>query len=140
MIKVIEFGNAWKCENMDNFAPICWEGYEVLFSDGSRKLTDTQPTAEEMATEEEKKAFYQSLGALFVGDVVEVVKGRTIPKGTRKTISRFFDYKISYNQHIQYVVFTDGSKINIDNIKGVLNTENNLSFKFERAFSVGGRK
>ena len=40
MKKIIDYGNVWTCENMDNLAPIDWEGYKVLFSDGSIKVID----------------------------------------------------------------------------------------------------
>lgn len=40
MKKIIDYGNVWTCSNMDNLAPIDWEGYKVLFSDGSIKIID----------------------------------------------------------------------------------------------------
>lgn len=139
MVKIICVKNAWKCENMDILAPIIWEGYEVLFDDNTRKLFDSIPAEYEKATEEETKIFYNKNGFVFVGDVVEVVKGRTIPKGTKKQIKAFFDYKVSYNNTIEYVVFTDGTKTNITNIKHPKN-QTNYTFKFERGFDIGGRK
>ena len=40
MLKIIDYGFVWTCENMDNLAPIDWDGYKVLFSDGSIKVID----------------------------------------------------------------------------------------------------
>ena len=139
MKKIIQYSKAWKCDSMDLLSNIVWEGYEVLFDDNTRELFDSIPTEYEQATETEIKDFCNSLGFVFVGDFVEIIKGRNIPKGTEKQIKSFFDYKVCYNNTIEYVVFTDGTKTNINNIKHK-KSKFDYAFKFNENFNIGGRK
>ena len=91
--KVIDYGRVWTCENMDNLAPIDWQGYKILFDDGTTKIVDSLEGLER-ATEEEIKNFYQKKNFIFKNDKVVIIKGKKLPHGEQKTVERFFDYEI----------------------------------------------
>lgn len=109
---------------MDNLAPIDWEGYKVLFSDGSIKVVDDLDEVKEYAraSVEEYKDFYRERNYLFVGDEVEIIKGRKIPIGEHKIVENFYTYQVQgtygHNQ-TKYVIFSDGTKTDIINVKNV---------------------
>ena len=138
---VIDYNDAWKCDNMDNLADIVWEGYEILFADGTRKLVDDLDSREyRFATEDELKDFYRTEGHLFIGDEVEIIKGRKIPIGEHKFIESFYTYvvpgthgKVSY----EYVKFKDGTYTTIDNVKSIKSDKQAVKH-FQ--FKLGGRK
>lgn len=72
------------------------------------------------ASEEECKEYLRRKGYVFVGDEVEVIKGRTLPIGSKHTIRKYYEYDIpgTYgHQKVCYLYFTDGTKINIYNVK-----------------------
>jgi hypothetical protein len=72
------------------------------------------------ASEEECKEYLRKKGYVFVGDEVEVIKGRTLPIGSKHTIRKYYEYDIpgTYgHQKVCYLYFTDGTKINIDNVR-----------------------
>lgn len=123
-LKIIDYGNVWTCENMDNLAPINWEGYKVLFSDGSTKVIDDLDEVSEyaVASEEEVKDFYRERNYLFIGDEVEIIRGRKIPIGEHKIVKGFYTYKVSGtygHRQTEYVIFTDGTKTDIINVRNV---------------------
>lgn len=139
--KVIDYGRVWTCENMDNLAPIDWEGYKVLFSDGSTEIVDSLKGFER-ATEEEIKDFYQKRNFIFKNDKIVVIKGRKLPLGEQKTVERFFDYEIpnTYGKRIaKYVVFTDGTKTDIKNIKNIKATGEEQAKEFTTGYCLSGR-
>ena len=143
-LKIIDYGRVWTCENMDLLAPINWEGYKVLLSDGSTIVVDDMSTlCYEKANNEEVCDFYRSQNFIFVGDEVEVVKGRKIPVGTHKIVSGFFDFVVpgtyGHNQ-TEYVCFTDGTKTDIKNIKNVMCKQAGTSAKkFTVGYNLSGR-
>lgn len=144
-LKIIDYGNVWTCENMDNLAPIDWEGYKVLFSDGSIKTIDDLAEVREYAraSVEEYKDFYRERNYLFVGDEVEIIKGRKIPVGEHKIVEDFFIYEVkgTYgHQQTKYVVFTDGTKTDIRNIRNIkCKYLNERAKQFTRGYSLSGR-
>lgn len=121
---IIGVGNVWECENLDWDAPISWEGYRVLFNDGSNLICDSLSEVENYreATEEEVKEFYRRLNFLSVGDEVVIIKGRKIPVGEHKVIkgfSRFVVPNTYGKRYTDYVHFTDGTRTDIRNVKNV---------------------
>lgn len=120
-LKIIDYGRVWTCENMDLLAPINWQGYNVLLSDGNIIVVDDLSTlCYEKANNEEVCDFYRSQNFIFVGNEVEVVKGRKLPVGIHKIVSGFFDFVVpgtyGHNQ-TEYVCFTDGTKTDIKILK-----------------------
>lgn len=139
--KVIDYGRVWSCENMDNLAPINWEGYKVLFDDGTIEIVDSLKGFEK-ATEEETKDFYQRKNFIFKNDKVVIVKGKKLPLGEQKTVEKFFDYIIpnTYGKRIiKYVLFTDGTKTNIKNIKNAKATGEEQAQEFVAGYCLNGR-
>ena len=123
MEKVISISKVWRCENSDALAPICWEGYCVLFDDNTCKIVDEHSDVDyNMANEQEQKDFARRLGYVFEGDAVEIVKGRGLPIGEHKIVKDTYRYTVAntYGRcFTDYLVFTDGTKTNIDNVKQV---------------------
>ena len=144
-LKIIDYGNVWTCENMDNLAPIDWEGYKVLFSDGSIKVIDDLEEVREYkrATKEEYKDFYRERNYLFVGDEVEIIKGRKIPIGKHKIVEDFYTYQVpgTYgHKQMEYIIFTDGSKTDIVNVRNVKCQKPDVrAKKFTIGYSLSGR-
>ena len=90
------------------------------YYDGSRDNDKIyyMPIDEEAA--ESYRRYMNSIngGSLKVGDLVEVVKGRKIPKGTVAKVVRLFIYYDVYRRPVQhYAVFEDGRKTSEYNCK-----------------------
>ena len=122
---VIETGNVWRCENMDLNAPIIEEFEVLLLSNGKKEVYD-ETQEYRFATDDEYKQYYHSIGNIFVGDKVVIVKGRNIPKGTVKTVKSFYRYYVpgTYKHSFtDYVRFDDGTKTNLQNVR-VIGFEN----------------
>lgn len=49
------------------------------------------------------------------GDVIEVVKGRKYPHGTLIEVSEMVDFRTPSYETLQYVVGTNGERVNADN-------------------------
>jgi hypothetical protein len=117
MKKVVLKAEYWECENLDLLSPIIEQGIEYLMNDNTRvRVPYGQSFDYQEATEEEKHDFYNSLGFVFEGDIVEIVKGKL--KGEFKKIKGFFRYVVpnTYGkQYTDYITFTDGTKTNILN-------------------------
>ncbi len=140
MKKIIDYGKVWTCENMDNLAPITWEGYKVLFSDGSIEVIDNldEVSEYERANIEEYKDFYRERNYLFIGDEVEIIRGRKLPIGEHKIVKDFYTYEVpgTYgHQKIKYVIFADGTKTDIRNIRNV--KCNNIEIEYPNEFVSG---
>lgn len=123
MKKVISVSKVWRCENGDTLAPICWEGYCVLFNDNTCEIINESFKIEYgMANEQEKKDFARRLGYVFEGDTLEIVKGRKLPIGEHKVVKNTYRYEVpnTYGRcYTDYFVFTDGTKTNVENVKQV---------------------
>lgn len=145
MKKIIDYGNVWTCENMDNLAPIDWEGYKVLFSDGSIKVVDNLDDVSNyaVASEEEVKEFYRERNYLFIGDEVEIIKGRKIPIGEHKIVKYFYTYQVAGtygHKETDYVVFEDGTKTSVANVKNSKCKEPDcLAKQFDGGYILCGR-
>lgn len=69
---------------------------------------------------EAQKLWKRNFGEVFVGDVVEVVKGRKYPHGTRGVVSRVYDYKIpNSSRKVPYVELEDGKRVALSNVRYV---------------------
>ena len=142
---IIDYGKVWTCGNMDNLAPIDWEGYKVLFNDGSIKVIDDldEVCEYERANIEEYKDFYRQRNFIFIGDEVEIIKGRKLPIGAHKTVDKFFIYDVAGtygHKQTKYVVFTDGTKTDIKNIRNI-KCINNVEYpkEFTSGYNLSGR-
>lgn len=145
MKKIIDYGKVWTCENMDDLAPINWEGYKVLFSDGEIKVINSldEIIEYERANTEEYKDFYRERNFIFVGDEVEIIKGRKLPIGEHKIVEDFYIYKVpdTYgHKQTEYIIFADGTKTDIVNVKNV-KCKMTLAHpkKFVSGYSLSGR-
>lgn len=121
--KIIARGFYWVCENMDLLAPIIETGMEYLLSDGTIRrvpdnvIEDDDPLATmEYATEADKKAFAsQEYGTIFKGDTIVIKRGRKMV-GETKVVKGYYRYDVpgTYgHQYTEYLLFTDGTKVNI---------------------------
>jgi len=94
----------------------CVRDYD--YEDGSRDRDDLyyEPIDREVSKLFERKV----LGRVFEGDLVEVVKGRTIEHGFVGRVKKVYPFKDRYGRvFADYVYFEDGRKINMDNVKWV---------------------
>ena len=154
MKKIIAVGTYWKCENMDMLAPIIEEGYQYLLSDGSKVNVEYGKENEELngleyATQEEKESYTRThYGIIFIGDMVTIKRGRKMVGETKKVVRGFrFDIDGAYgNRYVYYVVFEDGTKVNINHCDTVGTEYNNNDYreladrrKVDNLFVVGGR-
>ena len=138
--KIISTGYSWTCSNLDLLAPIEEEGLLVLFDDNTTeffpyKEVNGVSTVDldnyEFASENEKRLFLNRKGAVLEGDKVIIFKGRKM-KGEIKIIEKFFQYNVknTYGHvYVNYAVFTDGTKCNLQNCKPLL--PNNVDFFYD---------
>lgn len=143
-LKLIDYGKVWTCSNMDNLAPIDWEGYKVLFSDGSIKVIDdlNEMSKYERANIEEYKDFYRERNFIFIGDEVEIIKGKKLPIGEHKIVEKFFTYDVAGtygHQQTKYVVFSDGTKTDIKNIRNIRCINDEHAKEFTTGYCLSGR-
>lgn len=135
--KVIAWGYAWTCENMDFLAPITEEFIVALFDDGTRDRWN----GEELCTEAEVKEYAHKDGYVFKGDAVVIVSGRKM-LGEVKTVKDFFRYQVAGtygHKYTDYIRFTDGTKVQQKHCR-VLGYENVEWCKGEyTGYYIGGR-
>lgn len=147
MKKIIACEPCWACENLDNLAPITEEGSAVLFDDNTTKIfwnNEKMPRFEK-ATDEEAQHFWEKRGYIFPGNIVEIFKGRKFV-GEFKTVSSFFRFEVPGtfgHQYTDYVVFDDGTRVNIKNIRPIVKLFDNvdlfLSCEKIKFLEIGGR-
>lgn len=162
-LKIIAYGNYWVCSNMDTLAPIIEEGVEYLLSDGRRVRINDHHTEEDlkelkglcMATVEERKQFAsQEYGYIFKGQKVVIKRGRKYLNEI-KEVKGYYRYEVpgTYGrQYTEYLLFTDGTKVNIlhCDVENITHKEVNYNGKliyyrhYEEnlgpcTFNVGGR-
>lgn len=64
------------------------------------------------------KAYYRFIGKIQVGDLVEVYKGRKVPKGYKGVVVKIWNWRDQYGRsQTTYVNFADGQKTNIGNCR-----------------------
>lgn len=144
MKKVIDVGRVWTCENLDSLSPINWEGWNVLFSDGLTQVVDSLDEIKnyEKATKEEVKDFYRQRNFIFVGDEIEIIKGRKLPIGEIKIVKSFYTYTVNGtygHDTTKYVVFTDGTKTAIQNVRNVKAIGQEYPIEFKQGYNLSGR-
>ena len=94
---------------------VCARDYD--YADGSR---DNDEYYYMPIDEEARRAYEHHLGAVLEGDVLEVVKGRTLPHGFRGTVRKVCDFTDRYGRYVAtYAYFVEGGKINVANCKVV---------------------
>lgn len=144
-LKIIDYGKVWTCKNMNNLAPINWKGYKVLFSDGKIKVINSldEVSEYERATIEEYKDFYRERNYLFIGDEVEIIKGKKIPIGEHKIVEDFYTYQVPEtcgHKQTEYVIFADGTKTDIMNVRNLkCNQPDGCAKKFNKGYNLSGR-
>ena len=147
LVKYVEKGYCWECENLDNLAPITREGIEYLLTNGKRVIEwDDEPTQNTYikASEQERQDTLQKMGFLFPNQQVKIIGGRTIPHDTIKTIKSFYTFEPqgTYGHcKTDYVVFTDNTKIAVKHIKPLCDTIRDFYTEFNAlTYNIGGRK
>lgn len=136
--KAIATAPAWTCENMDLLAPITRTFIMALFNTGEVAEYHGEP----MATDDEIKAYAHSRGYVYKGDEIAIVKGRKYV-GETKIVKGFYRYYVAGtygHQYVDYLLFTDGTKVNQDNCR-VTGYENVQYILGEfKGFYIGGRQ
>ena len=98
------------------YKTICVRDYD--YSDGSR---DNDEYYYMEIDEEARREWLHFNNIICEGDVIEVVKGRTLPHGFRGTVRNLYDYKDRYGRYLAtYAYFEEGGKINVSNCKLVV--------------------
>lgn len=124
---IIETGRSWECENMDNLAPIIDTGTSYLLSNGDVITVWNNKDNDEInllkikelpfATNEQRAQFiHEEYGVIFKGDHVVIKRGRKMV-GETKEVSGYYRYDVpgTYGkQYTEYLLFTDGTKVNIN--------------------------
>ena len=118
--EIIASGTYWVCETLDLNAPITEQGTAYLLSDGETLYIKQggQKPPYKWASEQEKHIFANSKGFYFLGDSVEIYKGKL--KGQVKVIKSQFRYVVpnTYGKaFVNYLVFDDGTKTKMSNCK-----------------------
>lgn len=138
MKRIITMQPWWTCDNLDTLTPINKSGIAILLHDGTVEYYEDNQVIPNYAeaTEDDIKALAHSRGFYFIGDTVDIVKGKL--KGTSKRIVNEFKYVVpnTYGHvYTDYLVFDDGTKTNIRNCQ-----INNVTVitKFN-GFHIGGR-
>ena len=139
-LKVLAIGKYWICDNLDLLAPITETGTEILTISGEHLLFKDGEKLPPfiMASEEEKRAYLNKNGIVFMGDVVTVEKGKL--KGTAKSVSGYYRYIVpnTYGKaYTDYLIFNDGAKTNIFNCS--INGTKCLIFREKAEIRAGGR-
>lgn len=137
MKKVVEWGYAWTCSNMDLLAPIEEQFIMALFDDGSYGHYNGEP----MCTAEEKQDYARKNGYAFVGDKIVIVSGRKM-KGEHKTLLKQVSYRPqgTYGHaDVDYFYFTDGTKVQKQHCRVVGFEACRIMYGIFSGFHVGGR-
>lgn len=96
----------------------------------------------EKASDEEVKNYYRERNFIFIGDEVIIIKGRKLPIGEHKIVKDFCEYTPvdTYGHHkVHYLVFTDGSKTVVSNVRNVKCINNDTAKVFKRGYNLSGR-
>lgn len=138
--KIVTLGKWWACDNLDLLSSITEQGIAVLYTDGTTEFLEEgeTPCTTERATETEKKALGNSLGIVYKGDNITIVKGKL--KGTNKVASGFYKFIVpnTYGKvYTDYLLFEDGTKTNIKNCS--ISGKAVIKFEEKPFFCVGGR-
>lgn len=98
----------------EKFTKIVWDNDDDrLLYDKELQILRFLPINEEI-----KKMYLHSIGILQVGDVIEVYKGRKVPKGTVAKITDIKPYYDRYGRNqCDYAYLDNGMKTNIENCK-----------------------
>lgn len=65
-----------------------------------------------------RRLYLRHIGVIQVGDLVEVYKGRKVPKGYRGVVTKFSEWRDTYGRvRTTYVHFEDGQRTSISNCR-----------------------
>ena len=85
------------------------------YSDGSR---DNDELYYMPIDEEVRRVWQHTRGIILTGDMIEVIKGRTIPHGTTARVIDKKPFRDRYGRtQAIYIYLDNGKKINVDNCK-----------------------
>ena len=101
------------------YNPTTKESYSVIVWDNDDYRVEQEHDEERNAPiyEEVRKQWLHDRGVVCVGDMVEVVKGRTIEHGYKGIVKAIKPYYDMYHRHVaDYAYFADGKKINVNNV------------------------
>lgn len=125
--KVNEYGNSYVTATF--FNPITKDHYKVTIYDydDDRVRIFAGEHYDAQINQDARKAWLHFIGAIQIGDLVKIVKGRKF-KGEVKKVVKEFTYKIDgmYGRcygDVEYLVFDDGTKVARNNCELVQNYE-----------------
>lgn len=117
----LTFTTIFNPETLDVIDERTWDIDDTYLDTNERALTISSLPRNEAVT----KLYKHFNGEIQIGDEVKIIKGRKF-KNEIKQIEKMFDYTIpnTYGKIVvKYLVFTDGTKVNIDNCELIKNYE-----------------
>lgn len=99
-------------ETKDSYTETIWD------NDDYRVEREHEEEYNMRIDEEVRKQWLHDRGVISVGDMVKVVKGRTLEHGYTNRVTAIKPYYDRYHRPVaDYVYFADGKKINIGNVE-----------------------
>lgn len=105
------------------FNPVTKECFKKRIWDNDDWQVENEPEVQALrmlphANEAVMKAYNRFIGKIQVGDLVEVYKGRKVPKGYRGVVVKIWEWHDCYGRgQTTYVNFSDGQKTSISNCR-----------------------
>lgn len=105
------------------FNPVTRECFEKMLWDNDDWRVENEPEVQALcalprADEAVMKIWYRHIGKIQIGDLVEVYKGRKVPKGYRGVVVKIWEWRDHYGRgQTTYVNFADGQKTSISNCR-----------------------
>ena len=123
--KIVEKSRWWERYDSDPDSVIIDKGDVYLFDDGSREYISDFPWSErpqypssilEVNENEYRDYLRKNYGVVFAGDEVKITRGKKYVGETKKVTSSFtFAIKGTYGKCVEYLVFTDGTRVCMKN-------------------------
>lgn len=117
----LTFTTIFNPETLDVIDEITWDIDDTYYDISKRAITIRNLPEDENVT----KLYNHFKGEIQIGDEVKIIKGRKF-KNEIKQVEKMFDYTIpnTYGKIVvKYLVFTDGTKVNIENCELIKNYE-----------------
>ena len=101
------------------FNPITKETESVVLADfDDDRIGVCSHWYDESIDDDARRAYWKHIGIVSAGDIVEVYKGRKIPRGTVAKVVRVYDWRDCYGRvQNTYAVFEDGRKTSVYNCR-----------------------
>lgn len=147
MEKVVSHSYYWRCIDSDYCSPIEESGLVLLFDNGTTEYIENgneEDIIYERCDEEEVKNYLRTYrNAVFEGDKVTISKGKKMV-GETKIVKYSFRYEVKNtygHKLVDYLVFEDGTKVNLINCLNSLGKEVRQFVKNVRKydFPIGGQ-